>query len=378
MSKPSKPPVNRRNFLKGAAAGAAAIVAEPALAATPEGALPAPLPSSAVQVGDDGTRYASDYMVDLFKSLGIEYVLAMPAGNFAGLIESVAHYAGNSNPEWITCMHEESSVAMANGYAKIEGKPVLVCAHATVGLQHATMGIYDAWCDRVPIYMVLGNTQDATQRGGYVTWVHSAQDPCGLVRDITKWDDNPISTAHFAESAVRAYKIATTPPMGPVALVLDEHRHLERVPANMRIPTLSVPTAPQGDASAVAEAARLLVAARNPVITVGRTARTPAGVPLLVELAETLQAGVVDRWHRRMNFPSRHPLNGGDLNDADVILALEAGDIAGMARQAKQRDATVINVSDTELYLKSNYQDFFEYAEVDLSISGDAGRPCQR
>lgn len=372
MSKPSKPPVNRRNFLKGAAAGAAAIVAEPALAATPEGALPAPLPSSAVQVGDDGTRYASDYMVDLFKSLGIEYVLAMPAGNFAGLIESVAHYAGNSNPEWITCMHEESSVAMANGYAKIEGKPVLVCAHATVGLQHATMGIYDAWCDRVPIYMVLGNTQDATQRGGYVTWVHSAQDPCGLVRDITKWDDNPISTAHFAESAVRAYKIATTPPMGPVALVLDEHRHLERVPANMRIPTLSVPTAPQGDASAVAEAARLLVAARNPVITVGRTARTPAGVPLLVELAETLQAGVVDRWHRRMNFPSRHPLNGGDLNDADVILALEAGDIAGMARQAKQRDATVINVSDTELYLKSNYQDFFEYAEVDLSISGDA------
>ena len=145
MKKIERNSVNRRKFLKGAATGAAALVAPPAMAAqqTPPGqARPAEVSRE--------TRYASDYMVDLFRSLGIEYAAAMPAGNFAGIIESIAHYGNNSNPEWLTCMHEESSVAMAMGYAKIEGKPMLVCAHSTVGLQHATMAVYNAWCDRVP------------------------------------------------------------------------------------------------------------------------------------------------------------------------------------------------------------------------------------
>src|SRR5438094_278368 len=83
----------------------------------------------------------------------------------------------------------------------------------------AARAIYDAWCDRVPIYLVLGNTQDATERAGEVFWVHSAQDPAAIIRDMTKWDDNPVSLAHFAESAARAYAIAMTPPMGPVAIV---------------------------------------------------------------------------------------------------------------------------------------------------------------
>ena len=121
--------------------------------------------------------------------------MAMPAGNFAGIIESVVHYGGNRNPEWLTCMNEESSVEMAIGYAKIEGKPALVCAHATVGLQHAAMGIYDALVRPRAGLHVLGNTQDSAERNDPVTWVHSANDPCALVRDMTKWDDNPISMA---------------------------------------------------------------------------------------------------------------------------------------------------------------------------------------
>ena len=116
-------------------------------------------------------------MVDIFKSLDMEYMFSMCASSFMGIHESVLNYAGNKNPQSITCTHEEISVAMANGYAKIEGKPVLVCAHATVGAQHAAMALYDAWCDRVPIYLVLGNTNDAADRQGEVFWLHSAQDP---------------------------------------------------------------------------------------------------------------------------------------------------------------------------------------------------------
>jgi acetolactate synthase-1/2/3 large subunit len=301
----------------------------------------------------------------------MEYMFAMCASSFIGIHESVLNYAGNKNPESITCTHEEISVAMANGYAKIEGKPVFVCCHATVGTQHAAMALYDAWCDRVPIYLLLGNTTDAAKRDGEVFWVHSAQDPCALIRDMTKWDDNPISIHAFAQSAVRAYKIAMTPPMGPVAVVVDDHMQDEPVPADLQVPRLSVPTPPSGDAATVAEVAKLLVAADNPVIMAGRAARTPAGLELMVELAEALQAGVIDS-RRRLNFPTRHPLNGGSASQADVVLALEPGDLSGVALQARGRNAKVISIASTHLFQKSNYQDFLPYAEVDLSVAADA------
>jgi acetolactate synthase-1/2/3 large subunit len=368
--------IDRRKFLKGATAGAAAFVAQPGFAEQQPQAPAAPVsgsteaaPTPATPAADE--RPASDFMVDVFKSLGIEYAMAMPAGNFAGIIESVIHYGGNTNPEWLTCLNEESSVEMAIGYAKIEGKPALVCAHSTVGLQHAAMGIYDAWCDRVPVYMMLGNTQDSAERNDFVTWVHSANDPCSLVRDMTKWDDNPISMTGWADAAVRAYRIAVTPPYGPVAVVVDEHRHVANMPAGMRVPTFAMPAPPQGSLEAVREAAKLLVAAQNPVIIAGMSARTPAGLPLLVELAETLQAGVVDR-KRRMNFPTRHPLNGGNLAQADVVLALEAGYVTNDARAARQRNAKFISISTNEMFLKSNYGDQYRFAEIDLPITGDA------
>jgi acetolactate synthase I/II/III large subunit len=332
---------------------------------------------------------ASDFMADVFRSLGFEYVFAMPASTFVGIHESVVNYLGNKNPEWITCMHEEASVGMACGYAKIEGKPVMICAHGTVGLQHASMNIYEAWCDHVPVFLVLGNTLDASRRGNEVGWVHSVQDTCAMVRDYVKWDDTPVSLAHFTESAVRAYKIAMTPPYGPVAIVADSEMQDERLPANfnVRVPKVTIPTAPQGDLGSVREAAKLLVAAENPVIVAGRTARTPNAVQQLVELAETLQASVVDQ-RRRMNFPTRHPLSrvlftrvdgrtftDNAVGDADVILGLESSDIynaiAPRQRAAGKPKAKVINVTASDLGARGNYQDFMRFAEVDMAITGD-------
>ncbi len=365
---PEDSAVNRRSFLTGAAAGAAAtLIARSTTAAAQPAATTA---EPHVQAGES-SRHASDYMVDIFKSLDMEYMFSMCASSFMGIHESVLNYAGNKSPQSITCTHEEISVAMANGYAKIEGKPVLVCAHATVGAQHASMALYDAWCDRVPIYLVLGNTNDAADRQGEVFWLHSAQDPGALVREFTKWDDNPASLSHFAESAVRAYKIAMTPPLGPVAIVVDEKMQEEQIPADTRIPKLSIPTPPSADSGAIAELAKLLVEAENPVILAGRAARTPAGLELMVELAETLQAGVVDT-RRRLNFPTRHPLSGGSPGQADVVLALEAGDISNVTRQARQRNAKVVSLTATHLFQRSNYQDVMRYAEVDMSIAADA------
>ena len=110
---------------------------------------------------------------------------------------------------------------MAHGYAKIEGKPMMVMAHGTVGLQHASMAIYNAYADRVPVYIILGNILDINYRRGSADWYHSVQDAASMVRDFVKWDDNPVTLSHFAESAVRAYTIATTPPFEPVVIVAD-------------------------------------------------------------------------------------------------------------------------------------------------------------
>jgi thiamine pyrophosphate-dependent acetolactate synthase large subunit-like protein len=399
--------------LKGAAAGAA--VGAAALVVKPEAALaqdaaqakeaaevrrPAPLPG-AKQTAAETTpppahidvwttdRPGSDFMVDVIKTLGFEYVAANPGSSFRGIHESLINYGGNKMPELITCCHEESSVAMAHGYAKIEGKPMMIMAHGTVGLQHASMAIYNAYADRVPVYVLLGNIADGAWRRSDVEWTHSVQDAAAMVRDYTKWDDAPVSLGGFAESAVRAYKIATTPPMEPVVIVADAVMQEEPIPEGLRgrlqIPKLTLATPPAGDYGAVKEAAKMLVDAENPVIVAGRVARTPEGVKLLVELAETLQAAVVDR-HFRMNFPSTHPLYGAStVSAADVLLGLEVPDLwntthtqtpvnrMGMeSRRITKPDAKVITIFAGDLFGKSNYQDFGRYDEVDLAIAADA------
>ena len=236
MEKSKKNRVDRRGFLKGAALGTAALVTKPELgkaaqtqtARAGSAALPTARelaaetepPSLDVQVLTED-HPGADFMVDVLKSLGLEYVSTMPASSLRGLHESIINYGGNKAPELLTCCHEESSIAMAHGYAKIEGRPMMVMAHGTVGLQHASMAIYNAYADRVPVYIVIGNVADGPWRRSDVEWTHAVQDACAMVRDYTKWDDSPISLRQFADSAVRAYKIAMTPPMGPTVIVAD-------------------------------------------------------------------------------------------------------------------------------------------------------------
>jgi len=401
MRKSKKDAIDRRNFLKGAAAGAAALAAMPAVAKPrpaedsrpPAPAQPMPkAPETETPAVLDvltENRSGSDFMVDIIKSLGIEYVASNPGSSFRGLHESVINYGGNENPEFITCCHEESAVAMAHGYAKIEGKPMAVFLHSDVGLQHGSMAIYNAFCDRVPVYLIAGNALEINSRRPGVEWDHSVQDAAAIVRDCLKWDDTPISLDHFAESAVRAYKIAMTPPMAPVLLVADGE--LQEGPiaddAKFQIPKLTHAMPPQGDSGSIAEAARMLVAAENPAILLERTARTPDGLKYTVELAETLQAPVVDL-AARMNFPSQHPLNQTErtravIAGADVILGLEAlnfwGTINSYRDQLHRSSAPIIkpgtkliSISASDLYLKSNYQDFQRYTEIDLAMAADA------
>ncbi len=399
--------VGRRSFLGGFVASSAATLLTTVQAAGPDSAnstsaKPSALPPSAqgaaaetgvpADLGHAQGIPGSDFMVDVIKSLDIPFLPSNCASSFRALHESLIDYGGNTKPEFLTCLHEESAVGMAHGYFKIAGKPLLTLVHGTVGLQHASMGIYNAWCDRVPVIIVGGNDLDAAYRPPGVPTFHAAQDINAMVRDYTKWDDTPVSLQHFSQSFVRAYKIAMTPPYGPVAISLDAalqmapmHAHAGKMPYIPRY----VPTSPpQGDSGAVKEAAKLLANAVNPVIVADRTARTPAGIALLVELAELLQAKVIDQGSR-MNFPTTHYLSSGlgAVADADVIIGLELSDFWGTVNAYTDNNAEggdgvqtsrikpqtkLISINAVELNTKANYQDFQRFQVVDVQMAADA------
>jgi acetolactate synthase-1/2/3 large subunit len=401
---------NRRDFLKtvvtaSAASGLAASLtaetaeaqvpapAQAALSAVPPSRFEKAMEAEAVETldvytEDESSRYFvehpnSDFMVDLVKSLGIPYIASNCASSFRGFQESIVNYGGNKSPEWLTCCHEESSAAMAHGYSKIALKPMAIACHGTVGLQHAAMAVYNAYCDRAPMIIFAGNHAEATGRRPGAEWQHAAQDPAKLVRDFTKWDDQPLSMPHFVESLIRAYKIAMTPPMGPVLIALDGHLCEEAFhDTKLTIPKFGLSTPPQGDIASLREVAKLLVNAERPVIQAGRVARTPEAIPLMIELAELLQAPVSGS--ERMNFPNDHYLSvGGGTRGADLILGLEADDFWSSVYSMSDlpiREVTrtvpanvkLIHIGVNDLFMKANYQNFQRFLPVDISVNGDA------
>ena len=406
VGKNSGPKLNRRKFLSGTAVAATATAVKSSAAdatgaaGTASARLPSALPPNAQTIAAETTTpqelsriggvAGSDFMVDVIKSLDIKYLPANCASSYRGIHESLINYGGNKMPEFLTCTHEESAVGMAHGYFKASGKPLMSLCHGTVGLQHAAMAIYNAWCDRVPVIVMGGNDLDAAHRPPGVPTFHSAQDINALVRDFTKWDDTPVSLQHFAQSFVRAYKIALTPPYGPVMIALDAGLQQEPIRRNgedLYIPRYTATSPPQGDTGAVKEAARLLVKAQNPVIVVDRAARTENGVRLLVQLAEALQAHVVDMGGR-MNFPKTHYLSAPitAVNNADVIIGMELSDFWGVVnsyvdngehgiginRSKIKPDTKLISISSVELNTKSNYQDFQRFQSVDIAMAADA------
>ena len=406
QAKNEGPQIKRRHFLAGLGAAPALGAATAALAAEQavteaKPAARSSVPERPLLSQEIGTprepsvktvEYpGSDYMIDILKTLDFEYVAALPGSSFRGLQESLLTYNKNVRPEWVTCMHEDTSVAIAHGYAKMSGKPMLVLVHGVVGLQHAPMAIYNAYCDQVPIVILAGNTADEANRRPNADWQHSAHDQAVLVRDFTKWDDQPSSMQGFSESMVRAYDIATTVPKAPVLIVangeLMEDEYPPEVKGRLTIPPLRVRSVPQGETSAVRDAAKWLANAEYPVIIADRYSRTPAGMGLLVKLAETLQAPVIDRMSR-LNMPNRHPLchtlgGGAALRQADVVLVLEPADlfsalndmpdvVDSKATPKTKAGAKIITIGTGQTGItKSNFNAFMRYQTVDLPIIGD-------
>src|SRR4029077_3037045 len=333
-------------------------------------------------------RYGSDLIVDLMKILGIEYVALNPGSSFRGIHDSLVNYESGRrpNPELVLCCHEEIAVAVAHGYAKATGKPMAAIVHNVVGLQHASMAIYNAWCDRTPI-LVMGGTgpMNSAKRRPWIDWIHTALVQGNLVRDFVKWDNQPVGIEAIPSSMMRGYRIAMSDPTGPIYLcfdVTDQESAIEKeIP--LPNPTCSRPPAPlQAEAEAIKEAARLLSSAQNPVIVADYLGRNNDAVLSLVQLADLLSIPVIDLG-ARLNFPNTHALNLTGRNqqlvaDADVILGLDVMDLYGtLVKQDSTTHATVpaikpnckvIHVTLADISMRGWTSDFQELAPVDLPI----------
>jgi thiamine pyrophosphate-dependent acetolactate synthase large subunit-like protein len=330
-------------------------------------------------------------IVDLLQACGIEYAACNPGATFRGLHDSIVNYGGNHLPEMIQCCHEEISVAIAHGYAKATGKPMAALIHNIVGLQHASMAIFNAWCDRVPL-LALGATgpMDITQRRPWIDWIHTALVQGNLVRDYVKWDDQPHTLASVPESFLRAYRIAQTDPQGPVYVCYDAglQEDLLRTPIPLPDPQRYAPPAPpQANPEALEHAATWLVQAEHPVIIADLLGRHPQAVNSLIHLAELLAIPVIDRGGR-FNMPNTHPLNLTDaaseiLAAADVVLALDVLDLFGALGQVDKatrlfrpfisEQTRIIHMTMGDLSTRSWAADYERLQAVDLPIAADTG-----
>jgi thiamine pyrophosphate-dependent acetolactate synthase large subunit-like protein len=315
--------------------------------------------------GTNAPGFGSDVVADTLRALEIPYIALNPGASYRGLHDSIVNFLGNETPQMLLCLHEESAVAIAHGYAKVTGRAMAAAVHSNVGLFHATMAMFNAWCDREPV-IVLGATGpvDAAKRRPWIDWIHTARDQGAIVRNYTKWDDQPASPAAAREALIRATWIANTAPKGPVYINLDA----EMQEAKLAEPLAPIDAArfmPQADPTASAElikqAAAILKGAKHPVILMGRVSRSLDGWNDRVALAEALNAKVISDLKIGCGFPTDHPLHAGApasnamvpeaieaLKAADVVLALDWVDLAGGLRNAlgpEAPKAQIINVS---------------------------------
>jgi thiamine pyrophosphate-dependent acetolactate synthase large subunit-like protein len=353
------------------------------LAAAASNEIDRPVPSA-----PSNRVWGSDAIAAMLRELDIPYIALNPGASYRGIHDSLVNYLGNTRPRMLLCLHEESAVALAHGYAKVTGRPMAAFVHSNVGLMHATMAIFNAWCDRAPV-LVLGATgpMDATRRRPWIEWIHTARDQGALIRNFTKWDDQPASIGSAQEAILRAWMIANTAPQGPVYVNFDlalQEDEITELPPTPNLARHAPPAAPEPSGGVVQQAAELLAGARRPVILAGRGSRDPAAWQRRVALAEAIGARVVTDRKSGATFPTDHPLHVGGtapIVEADVILSLDWVDLAGTLRSGhagKPVTAKIVQVS-VDQYVHNGWSMDYQGlppADIYLLAEPDAAVPA--
>ena len=336
----------------------------------------------------NAAAFGSDVVAETLSALDIPYIALNPGASYRGLHDSIVNFLGNEQPQMLLCLHEEAAVAIAHGYAKVTGKAMAAAVHSNVGLFHATMAIFNAWCDRMPI-LILGATGpvDAMKRRPWIDWIHTAADQGAIIRNYTKWDDQPASAGAARESVLRAYWMSNTHPQGPTYINLDAE--VQEGKLNAPLPPIDAkrympPVVSSPGAELVKKAADPLKNAKRPVILAGRMSRNIDDWNRRIELAEALDARVATGLKVGAVFPTDHPLHIGvpggvpgdeviaAIKEADVILNLDWVDFGGTIKAAGGAPpGTIISVSLDQTIHNGWSMDYQGLPPVDLFIAAD-------
>lgn len=304
--------------------------------------------------------WGSDLVAEFLRAVDVPFIAINPGASFRGLHDSLVNHLGDEQPQILLCLHEEQAVALAHGYAKVTGRPLAVALHANVGLMHASMAIYNAFVDRVPVFILGANgPMDAARRRPWIDWIHSSADQAAMVRNYVKWDDQPASVEATMESLARAWDLTRTPPYAPTYVVLDTSVQEERLDRPIALPRVDTPVdRTEVSTTSLAQVAGWLTQASDPVILMGRTSRDTDEWERRVRLVEALGARVVTDLKAGATFPTNHPAcvpgqgfflssSGRDaLAAADVVLALDWIDVQGTLAQAPAtRRRTLVDVT---------------------------------
>jgi thiamine pyrophosphate-dependent acetolactate synthase large subunit-like protein len=331
--------------------------------------------------------WSSDAIARMLQALEVPWVSLVPGASFRGLHDSLVNHIGNQRPQMILCLHEGAAVSVAHGYAKASGRMMGTILHSNVGLLNGSMGIFNAWCDRVPM-LILGATGpwDAAKRRPWIDWIHTASDQGALVRGYTKWDNQPASVPAAYDALLRAAQMATTAPCGPTYVNLDaalQESKLGGLPPLPDPTRFGAPESPRPAPELIARAASVLSGAAAPVILVGRGKRTIESWRARVALAEKLGAKVMTDLKTGASFPTRHPLHVGPpgtylsepaaaaVREADVVLALDWIDLAGTLKQVygdRPIGARIVAASCDVHVHRGFSMDYFGLPPVDVNL----------
>lgn len=332
-------------------------------------------------------EYYSDLVVETLKKLDIDYISANIGATFRGVWESLVNYSDTPVP--IHAGHEEVAVGLADGYARAAHKPMAVLIHDLVGMQHATMAIYNAWCDRIPL-LLIGATgpMETSKRRPWIDWVHTASIPNTSIRDYVKWDDFVFAPSDIPESIVRAYKTAIAAPQGASYVCLDAGYLDEKISNPVSIPEPEMMKMGEPGVvppNVIDRIAEMVSSADFPIVIVERTGRNPDSVNALVKLAELASIPVITHGRDVMNFPNMHPfdLTGTKaIEKADLVIALDCPGLEKAifktdkaTRLSKPRlmpGAKVVRIGLEDQWLKSWSADFQRMVPSDLSYSADS------
>jgi benzoylformate decarboxylase len=301
-------------------------------------------------LGKPQMRWGSDVVAEVTRRLNLKYIALVPGASYRGFHDSIVNYLGNDNPQMVICLHEEHAVSIADGYGKVTEEPMAVALHSNVGLMHATMPIFNAWCDRTPM-IIFGATGpvDAHRRRPWIDWIHTSKDQASMIRNYTKWDDQPASPQAAVESVLRANQITRSAPYGPVYICLDaglqESALTEAVsvPSPARFAPAPSPAVPR---ASVLKALKAIDAAKFPLILMGRVSRKQADWDRRVRFAEAIGAAVLTSSNDPASFPTTHSLHlaapclrpskaaAALIEKADLIISMDWLDLAGIFRLA--------------------------------------------